>query len=549
MHPKYWWYNKESKDMLSRGYLLEGQTVQEKLNLICGHAADILNRPDLKDEFLNVFERGWASLSSPIWANFGQGRGLPISCFSSYIGDSLSSIYGGLKEVAIMTQQGGGTAGYFGKLREKGSPVKGGATSSGAVSFIQLYDQTVEVVMQNSVRRGAFAAYMDVDHPEIKEFLKVKDKGNSMQTINTAVNVSDEFMERMIGGDKHSRDVWALILKSRREKGIPYIHFVDNVNKNKPQVYKDKGLYIHQSNLCAEIELSTSDLESLVCCLLSMNLAVYDEWKDTNAVKLMVYFLDAVMQDFINKARNIDGMDRAVRFAENQRALGLGVLGYHSYLQKNMIPFESFAAQQINAQIFKSIREEAEEATRELALEYGEPELLKGYGKRNATLMAMAPTTSSSSILGQVSPSIEPFKSNYYVVGLAKGSFARKNHDLEKLLKEKGKDNKETWDSILTHKGSVQHLDFLSEHEKNVFKTFEEISPLTIIQQASTRQKYIDQGQSLNLVIPAEMPVKKVNEWMIEAWKLGIKALYYQRGSSVAKDKVLKMMECSSCSA
>lgn len=545
----YWWYNKESEDMLTRGYLLENQTVQEKIDKICDRAAVLLNRPDLKEGFKEVFEKGWASLSSPIWANFGEDRGLPISCFSSYVPDDLRSIYNTLKEVAVMTQQGGGTAGYFGELREKGAPIKGGGKSSGAVSFISQFDKTVEIVSQSGVRRGAFAAYLNIDHPEIKEFLKVKDKGNPMQTINTAVNVPDWWMESMIAGDSEKRDIWASVIRSRREKGIPYIHFIDNVNNNAPDVYKDKGLKINQSNLCAEIELSTSAEESLVCCLLSMNLYTYDDWKDTNAIELMVYFLDAVMEDFIIKAKQIEGLERAVKFAESQRALGLGTLGYYSYLQKNMIEFESFEAMQINAKIFKDLKEKSFKASEKLAVEYGEPSLLKGYGRRNVTLLALAPTTSSSSILGQVSPSIEPFKSNYYTVGLAKGSFSRKNVHLTKLLQEKDQDTPEVWKSILDKSGSVQHLDFLTEKEKNVFKTFAEVSPLSIIQQAASRQVYICQGQSLNLMIPNAVSIKDINGWMIEAWKLGIKALYYQRGTSVAKETVLKMMECNSCEA
>lgn len=543
---KYWWYNAESQDMLKRGYLLEGQSVEDKLELICAHASDILGRPDLKDRFKHVFEYGWASLSSPIWANFGQGRALPISCFSSYIPDSLSGIYSGLKEVAMMTKHGGGVGAYF-PLRPTGTPVHGGATSSGAMSFIGLFDATIEVVKQNNVRRGAIAGYMDIDHPEIMQFLEIKDKGHKMQTMNTAVNVPAGWMQSMIDGDDAKREVWAAVLRSRREKGIPYINFLDNINENKPAVYKDKDLTIWQSNLCNEIMLPTNELESFVCCLLSMNLYTYDEWKDTDAIELMVYFLDAVMTDFIEKGKDMDGMDRAVRFAEKHRALGLGVLGYFSYLQKHSVAFESIEAHQVNTRLFRDLQMKAIEASKKLAIEYGEPELLKGYGQRNTTLIALAPTTSSSSILGQVSPSIEPYKSNYYVVGLAKGSFPRKNKELESLLEVKGKNTKEIWDSILLNKGSVQHLDCLSDHEKDVFKTFEEISPLAVIQQAGMRQKYICQGQSLNLMIPNSVEIKQINAWVIEAWKLGVKGLYYQRGTSVAKEAVLKMLECASC--
>lgn len=549
MYKKYYWLNEESKDMLERGYLLPGQTVSEKLNKITTHIANVLKRPDLQPRFLEVFENGWASLSSPIWANVGEDRALGISCFNSHCPDNLEGIYDTLKEVAMMTKEGGGTSGYFGGLRAKGEPVTGGGTSSGVVSFISLFDATVREVAQAGVRRGAFAAYLDIDHPEIMEFLRIKDRDSSMQTINTAVNVTDAWMESMIAGDAQKRVVWARVLQSRRDKGIPYIHFIDNVNNNAPQVYKDKGLKINSSNLCSEIELASSEDESFVCCLLSMNLLHFDTWRHTDAVELMMYFLDGVMTDFIQRAKKFPGFERAVRFAERQRAVGLGVLGYHSYLKSKMIPFESIEASQVNNMIFKYLDDETLKATKKLAVEYGEPELLIGYGIRNATRLALAPTTSSSSILGGVSPSFELSKSNYYTVGLAKGSFSRKDQFLIPVLQEKGKDTDEVWESILLNKGSVQHLDFLSDLEKAVFKTSEEVSPAVVIQQAAARQKYIDQGQSLNLLIPNEVSIKQINEWIIDAWSLGIKALYYQRGTSVAKDKVLEMLECQSCSA
>lgn len=546
---KYWWYNKESEDVMKRGYLIDGQTIQEKIDKVCEYSSKILKRPDLKERFKEVFERGWASMSSPIWANFGEDRGLPISCFSSHLEDNLPSIYDNLKEVALMTKAGGGTAGYFSKLRPKGSSVKGGATSTGAISFLEEFNNTTSKIMQNGVRRGYFAGYMDIDHPEYKEFLKVKDKGNSMQSINTATNIPRGWMQSMIDGDKEKRELWALTLKSRREKGIPYLHFLDNVNDQAPQVYKDKGLEIVQSNLCNEIELHTSGQESLVCCLLSMNLYLYDEWKDTDAIQLMIYFLDSVMTDFIQKAKDMPGFERAVKFAENQRALGLGVLGYSSYLQSKSIPFETMEAQRVNVSIFKNLQEQSSIASKKLAEEYGEPPLLKGYGMRNATLNALAPTTTSSSILGQVSPSIEIGRANYFKVGLAKGSFSRRNPELEKVLDKYGKNTEDVWLSIGKNNGSVSNLDFLSEHEKQVFKTFEEVSPLVVIQHAAARQPYIDQSQSVNLLIPHTVDFKTINSWHIEAWKLGLKGLYYQRGTSVAKSKVQEMLDCASCSA
>ena len=553
MKEKYWWLTEESQAMLERGYLLPNQTVEEKLNVICKYAASFYkDEVGLKERFLEIFERGWCSLSSPIWANFGEDRGLPISCFSSFVPDDLDKIYGTLHEVAMMTKLGGGTSGYFGKLRPLGTPIKGGGISSGLMSFTELFDTTTKVVSQSGVRRGAFAAYLDIDHPEIEEFLKVKDKGHSLQTINTAVSVSDEWMKQMKDGDKEKRELWAKILKSRREKGIPYIFFSDTANRNKPQIYKDTNSTIHSSNLCSEIFLPTSEMESFVCCLMSMNLSTYDEWKNTDAVRLAVMILDAVMSDFIKKTKNLPYMQRAHNFAVRHRALGLGVLGWHSLLQQKMIPFESFEAQQLNTSIFKYLKEKSYETSIELGEKYGYAPIFEGVEttdtkRRNTTLMAIAPTTSSSSILGQVSPSIEPYASNYFVAGLAKGSFSRKNTELEKLLESKGKNTEDVWKNIIQNQGSVQQLDFLSENEKKVFKTFQEISPLAIIQQAAARQSFIDQGQSVNLKIPSSMGIKDINTIHMEAWELGLKSLYYQRGTSVAKEAVLEMMECKSC--
>ena len=554
MREKYWWLTDESKQMLERGYLLPNQTVDEKLNSICKYAASFYKDEEgLKEKFLELFERGWCSLSSPIWANFGEDRGLPISCFNTYIPDSMDGIYGALHEVAMETKLGGGTSGYF-KLRSIGSPIKGGGISSGLMSFVELFDTTTKVVSQAGVRRGAFAAYVDIEHPEIEKFLTVKDKQSSLQSINTGICVSDEWMKLMEDGDKEKREIWAKILKSRREKGIPYLFFSDTVNKNKPQIYKDTNSIINASNLCNEIYLPTSETESFVCCLLSMNLFTYDEWENTDAVKLAVMFLDAVMSDFIKKVKDIPSMYKTYNFAKRHRALGLGVMGWHSLLQQKMIPFESFEAQQLNTSIFKYLKENSYKASIEIGDKYGHAPIFdevetSDIKRRNTTLLALAPTTSSSSILGQVSPSVEPYASNYFVVGLAKGSFTRKNLQLENLLINKNKNTEDVWKSIIQNQGSVQHLDFLTDREKEVFKTFQEISPFTIIQQASARQYFIDQGQSINLKIPNAMSIRDVNKVHMEAWKLGLKGLYYQRGTSVAKEAVLSMMECKSCEA
>jgi ribonucleoside-diphosphate reductase, alpha chain len=544
-----WWFNEESEQMLNRGYLLKGETLEGAIDRITEAAAKRLYKPELKEAFKEMIVKGWISFSSPVWANMGTQRGLPISCFNVHVPDSIEGITHKMGEVIMQTKIGGGTSGYFGELRHRGTAVTDNGKSSGAVSFMKLFDTSMDVVSQGGVRRGAFAAYLDIDHDDIEEFLQIRDIGNPIQNLFMGVCVPDYWMHEMIEGDTDKRRIWAKVLESRQQKGMPYIFFTDNVNRNKPQVYKDKGLTINASNLCSEIMLPSTAEESFICCLSSMNLELYDEWKDTNAVKLAIYFLDAVLSEFIEKTEGNYYLSAARNFAIRHRALGLGVLGYHSYLQRNMIPFESMEAKMFNAKVFKQIQEQSLAASKELANIYGEPELLKGYGVRNATTMAIAPTTSSSAILGQTSPGIEPFASNYYKAGLAKGNFIRKNKYLAKLLEEKGLDTEDVWRDIMLNHGSVQHMTQLTQEEKDVFKTFKEISPLEIVTQAAQRQQYIDQAQSLNLNIPSSMPIKDVNKVIIDAWKLGVKTLYYQRSQSVSKELVINFMNCSSCEA
>jgi len=544
-----WWLNDESQQILNRGYLLKGETVKSAIERIANASAKRLYKPELAEAFIEMIERGWMSLSSPIWANMGTERGLPISCFNVYVPDNIEGITHKLGEVIMQTKIGGGTSGYFGELRGRGSAVTDNGKSSGATSFMKLFDTAMDTISQGGVRRFSFAAYLDIDHPDIKEFLEIKNIGNPIQNLFYGVCVPDYWMQEMIEGDMEKREIWAKVLESRQQKGLPYILFKDNINRFKPQVYKDKNRTIHSSNLCSEIALPSTEDESFICCLSSMNLELYDEWKDTEAVKLAIYFLDGVLQEFIAKTEGNHYLASANRFAKNHRALGLGAMGWHSYLQKNRIPFEGMRAKGLTHQIFEDISAKATKASKELATIYGEPEMLKGYGLRNTTLMAIAPTTSSSAILGQTSPGIEPFSSNYYKAGLAKGNFMRKNKYLKQLLEEKGLDNEDTWRSIMLHHGSVQHLETLTQEEKDIFKTFKEISQLEIIQQASVRQKFIDQAQSLNLNIPAGVPVRDVNQLMIEAWKLGVKTLYYQRSQSVSKEFVSNIVNCSSCEA
>lgn len=415
------------------------------------------------------------------------------------------------------------------------------------------------LVCGNSTRRGAFSPYLPIDHPDIDEFLKIGSEGDPIQKLTHGVTVTDEWMQSMIDGDNDKRATWAKVIQSRVEIGYPYIFFTDTVNNESVDVYKDKGLRVNHSNLCSEICLPNNEDESFVCNLSSMNLLHYDEWKETDAVETMIYFLDAVMTEFIEKLEAMRDsnkgeerqafyfMERAYNFAKRHRALGLGALGWHSYLQSKMIPFESLDASKYNAWIFRDIQQKALKASKELAELFGEPEVLKGYGRRNSTLTAVAPTTSSAFIFGQVSQSIEPIWSNTYVKDVAKAKVTIRNPYLKDVLAKYGKDTREVWNSIRDHDGSVQHLDFLTDHEREVFKTFSEIDQYVVIDQAAIRQQFIDQSQSLNLMINPNVSAKEINNLYLFAWENGVKTLYYQHGTNAAqqfsKDKICIMCE------
>jgi ribonucleoside-diphosphate reductase alpha chain len=546
---EYRWLNEFSQQFLERDYLLPGQTVDDRVNQICNRAEKILNIDGYASKLKKYIQNGWFSLSTPIWSNFGSERGCPISCFGSYIEDSMQSILDTHAEVGMMSKLGGGTSGFFGDLRHRGSPITNNGESFGSVHFMSLFDTLIRVVSQGSTRRGSFAAYLPIEHKDIKEFLQIRKEGNPLQEILTGVTITDKFMQDMIGGNVDNRTIWAEVLNTRTHTGLPYIIFIDNVNKNTVDVYKDKNLKITHSNLCTEIFLPDTIDESFVCDLASMNILYYDEWKNTDAVEVLTFLLDAVMTEFIEKTKNIKHMERANKFARNHRALGIGWIGWHSYLQSKMIPFESMDAKYENVKIAQSIQEQAWQASKKLAQLYGEPPLLKGYGRRNSTLTAIAPTKSSAFILGQMSETTEPHRSNYYVKDLQKGKFTIKNPELIKLLNNKNKNTKEIWDSILKNNGSVQHLDFLNQLEKDTFKTFMEISPLETIIQNSQRQKYIDQGQSLNLMIDPRLPVKELNQLLIKAWELGVKSLYYQFSINAAQQLTQQITNCKSCEA
>lgn len=555
------WLNTDSRVFLERGYLSEGETPEQRIRDIADTAEEILGIEGFSDKFYDYMGKGYYSLSSPVWSNFGKDRGLSISCFGSYTGDSIPSILDTASEVGVMSKFGGGTSGYFGAIRPRGSDITNNGKTSGSVHFMKLFEQMTDTISQGNTRRGRFSPYLPIDHPDIDEFLEIGTEGNPIQNMTHAVTVTDKWLQEMVNGDRDKRKTWAKVLTRRTQLGFPYIMFTDNANDNTVDVYKDKAMKINNSNLCSEIFLPNNEDESFVCCLSSLNLLHFDEWKDTDAVETLIYFLDAVMSEFITdleKMRDSEDkekqeafkfMERAYNFAKRHRALGGGVLGFHSYLQSKMIPFESVEASKLNTQIFSLIQKKSYKASRELAELFGEPELLKGYGRRNSTLLALAPTTSSSFILGQVSKSIEPFMSNYFVVDTAKVKKTMINPHLKELLKEKGKDTKEVMESIRDNDGSVQHLDFLSQREKDVFKTYGEINQYNILDQAASRQYFIDQGQSINIMVnPTNVTSEELNELYLFAWANGIKSLYYQHGTNAAQQFNLSKL-CINCEA
>jgi ribonucleoside-diphosphate reductase alpha chain len=550
-----YWLNEYSRKFLVKDYLLPGVSPEERIKEIAKHAEKLLNKEGFADKFYDYMSRGFYSLSTPVWLNFGLDRGLPISCFGSYVGDDMGQILFTLSEIGTMTKLGGGTSAYFGEVRGRGAKIKNNGTSSGSVHFMQMFDTATNVISQGSARRGHVALYLPIEHPDIEEFLNIGTEGDKIQESTYAVTVSDAWFKDMIAGDEVKRNIWAKVIQRRTQIGYPYILFSDTVNNNTVDVYKDKNIKIYASNLCSEILLPSNEKWSFVCCLSSINLFHFDEIKNTDAVETMVAFLDAVIEDFVvklEKKRDSEDprdrqsflfMERAYNFAKENRALGLGVLGWHSLLQSKMIAFESEEAKKLNIDIFKFINEKAYNASKELATQYGEPEILKGYGRRNTTLLAIAPTTSSSFILGQVSQGIEPLFSNCFVKDLEKIKITFRNKFLEKLLVEKDKNTDDVWKSILENDGSVMHLDFLSEKEKNVFKTFPEIDQKVIIEQAADRQKYIDQGQSLNLMVDPSTPAKDINAFYIKAWEMGVKTLYYQHSMNAAQQFNRKKMQ------
>ena len=535
---KYYWLNDESRLFLSRGYINE--TPEQRIKDIANKAEGYLKIDGFAVKFEEYMARGFYSLSTPVWINFGKEKGLPISCYGSNIDDTLDSILNAGREIGMMSKYGGGTSAYLGNIRARGTKISTGGTADGPVHYARVYDTVVDVCKQSEARRGACAVWLPVEHKDIMEFLDIGTEGNPIQNLQYGVTVTDNWINDMKGGDPSKRKVWAKIIQRRNEFGFPYIMFKDNSNNNSP--YKELGMEITASNLCSEIQLPTDSLNSFVCCLGSLNLLHWDEIIETDAIEVYTMFLNAVMDEFILKSGKMAGMKRANRFASQHRAIGLGVLGYHSLFQSKLIQFESLMAKQLNHQIFKTIKEKSELASKYLYEEKGYKCLREGYA--NTTLIAIAPTKSSSFILGQVSMGIEPIKSNYFIKDLAKSKTIYKNPFLDIELDKYGLNTPETWESILKKDGSVQHLDFPT---KEVFKSFIEISPKELILQAAQRQKFIDQSQSLNLMIHPSVPAKDINQLYLYAHEEGVKTLYYQFSQSSAQSFARNINECVSC--
>jgi ribonucleoside-diphosphate reductase alpha chain len=525
--------------------------------------------PGIEEDIFEMFWRGFIGGASPVLSNFGANSGLPISCYSNHISDSVPSIYSHLKESAALSQHGGGVGTYFGDIRPAGAPISSGGKSTGVVPWMRQFDQCASVVSQGGVRRGSFALYLPIDHPDLPEVLRSKDhsQGDPRDFIdsNIAVTITDEWVESLLKGDRDKQKIFGEVLKSRMVSGSPYIVFIDNANKANPECYTQRGLSVKLSNLCSEIFLHTDENHTFVCVLSSINLSRWEEWKDWKGTatgksvpELAVYLLDAVVEEFCHKADRLTSLGRAVRFARKSRALGLGTMGLHALYQSKRLPFTSKEARALNTEVHKFIKEKALIASREMAGAYGEPEWCQGTGLRHTHLMAIAPTKSNSVICGAGSEGIEPIDANYYVAKQAKGTFVRKNKYLVEHLEKIGRNTDETWESIMEFRGSVQHLEFLDAHTKEVFKTAREIDQFEIIRQASDRQGYVCQGQSVNLFVDPEATPEYLFKLHLSAWKGGLKSLYYLKSSSLLVKKkqpgaqklakIVTKEECPYCS-
>ena len=562
---------------ISKGYLLEGETPKDAYWRVATTVARRLAKPELASKFFDYIWRGWLCLATPVLSNTGTERGLPISCFGVDVADSILDIGQKNLEMMLLAKHGGGVGIGINQIRPAGSNITGNGTSDGVVPFIKMYDSTILATNQGAVRRGAASVNINIEHDDFWDWLEIREpKGDvNRQCLNMhqCAVVSNKFMRKIEQGDAEARKRWSALIRKRRQTGEPYIMFKGNVNNQNPEAYKKNNLKVFMTNICSEITLATDESHSFVCCLSSLNLAKFEEWKDTDLIYTATWFLDGVMEEFLQKAKNMRGFENAVRSAEKGRALGLGVLGWHSYLQNKGLPFEGLLAQYETRKIFSQMKLESERASRALAEEYGEPLWCTGTGMRNTHLRAIAPTVSNSKNAGNLSAGIEPWPANVWTEQSAKGTFIRKNPSLERYLKKMKQNNKEVWNKILTDMGSVQDIDFLDEWGfvegklkfipelpedfdlndiikfKDVFKTFKEINQLDLIKQAGLRQQYIDQSVSLNIAFPTQATPKWINQVHMEAWKLGIKTLYYMRTESVLRGDIAQaaMADCEAC--
>ena len=549
------------KKTISGGYLYNGESPKEAYTRVATTVAKRLYRPELAETFFEYIWKGWLCLASPVLSNTGIDRGLPISCFGIDVADSIQDIGQKNLEMMLLAKHGGGVGIGINMIRPAGAKITGNGTSDGVVPFCKIYDSTILATNQGSVRRGAASVNINIDHDDFEEWLEIREpKGDiNRQSLNLhqCAVVGDKFMRRLESGDKIARKKWSKLLQKRKATGEPYILFKGNTNKQNPSAYKDNALKVHMTNICSEITLHTDESHSFVCCLSSLNLAKYEEWKNTNIIHDAIWFLDGVLEEFLQRAKYRYGFENAVRSAEKGRALGLGVLGWHTYLQNKGIPFEGLLAQFETRRIFSQIKIESERASRGLAETYGEPLWCRGTGMRNTHLRAIAPTVSNSKLSGNVSPGIEPWAANIFTEQSAKGTFIRKNPTLKKILRKHKLDNEKTWNKILQDGGSIQGIKALDKitygsHDipvKEIFKTFKEINQLELVNQAGIRQQYIDQAVSLNLAFPAVATPKWINKVHLEAWKKGIKTLYYMRTESVLRGDIAEQAMDENCLA
>lgn len=571
---------------ISAGYLFGDEKPKDAYWRVSTTVARRLDKPELASKFFDYIWKGWMNLASPVLSNTGLERGLPISCFGIDVADSIHDIGAKNLEMMLLAKHGGGVGIGINQIRPAGSKITGNGTSDGVVPFTKIYDSTILATNQGSVRRGAASVNIDIEHGDFWEWLEIREpKGDvNRQSLNLhqCVVVPDGFMQKVQEGDKEARRRWVAVLRKRKATGEPYVMFKGNINRANPDAYKQNGLKVYMTNICSEITLHTDESHSFVCCLSSVNLAKYDEWKDTDLVYTATWFLDGVLDEFIQKAKFMRGFENSVRSAEKGRALGLGVLGWHTYLQERGIPFEGLPAQFETRKIFSQLKTESEKASRDMAQEYGEPLWCRGTGMRNTHLRAVAPTVSNSKLAGNVSAGIEPWAANVFTEQTAKGTFIRKNPVLEQFLSLINKNTKKTWDKILEDGGSIQGLDFMDDYYvklatstldkeniisktkfealketdqdlyiqiKSIFKTFKEINQLDLVKQAGVRQQYVDQAVSLNLAFPKEADTKFINKVHLEAFKEGVKTLYYMRTESVLRGDIAAAATDPDCAA